>query len=224
MINDVDQTLEEIVRNDVLNGANVEVSFEAPSKDWAARRSGPALNFYLYDITEDMSLRDRSVKEIRNDQGRVVDRRTADRRFRLAYLVTAWTQRPQDEHRLLASVLSCFLALEALPANRLQGTLPDADGPLRVTVGLPLPKDRQLSDIWSALGGELKASLDLVVTAPFPVGKTFEVGKLVTEPPVLGIRGADNQHERVTQAAAKDPVEESNGHRRESTRIRRLRE
>ncbi|MEV7547917.1 Pvc16 family protein, partial [Streptomyces sp. NPDC089915] len=30
----------------------IEVSFEAPTRDWAARRNAPAVNAYLYDIRE----------------------------------------------------------------------------------------------------------------------------------------------------------------------------
>ena len=37
------------------------------------------------------------------------------------------------------------------------------------TIALPPPADRSLSDVWSALGGELKPSLDLVVSAPLAV-------------------------------------------------------
>lgn len=199
MIHEVDETLGDIVKRDVLNGSNVEISFDAPSREWASRRSSPTLNFYLYDITEDLSRRDVSIRETRDELGRVVARTVPDKRFRLAYLVTAWTQRPQDEHRLLSSVLTCFLRFDALPAGDLKGSLSDASSAIRVTVGQPLPKDRQLSDIWSALGGELKPSLDLVVTAPFPSGKGMQVGQLVTEGPVLVMKGAQGQHERVTQ-------------------------
>ena len=35
-----------------------------------------------------------------------------------------------------------------------------------IEVGQPASQERSLADIWSALGGELKPSLDLVVTAP----------------------------------------------------------
>ncbi len=208
MIHEVDDTLGDIVKRDVLNGSNVEISFDAPSRDWAARRSNPALNFYLYDITEDLSRRDVTIRESRNEQGRVVSRKVPDKRYRLAYLVTAWTQRPQDEHRLLSAVLTCFLRFDALPVDDLKGSLTDADSAIRVTVGQPLPKDRQLSDIWSALGGELKPSLDLVVTAPFSSGKDMQVGKLVTVGPVLDMKGSQGQQEMVTQAPDEVPDDE----------------
>ena len=40
------------------------------------------------------------------------------RHFKLSYLVTAWTQRPEDEHRLLSALLACFLRHDAMPARR----------------------------------------------------------------------------------------------------------
>lgn len=221
MIHEVDETLSDIVKRDVLNGSNVEISFDAPSRDWAARRSNPALNFYLYDITEDLTRRDVTIRETRNEKGRVVSRQVPDKRYRLAYLVTAWTQRPQDEHRLLGAVLTCFLRFDALPAEDLKGSLADADSAIRVTVGQPLPKDRQLSDIWSALGGELKPSLDLVVTAPFASGKGMQVGKLVTVGPVLDMKGAQGQQEKVTQAPDEVP---GNEQAPRPIRIRRIQE
>jgi hypothetical protein len=122
--------------------------------------------------------------------------------------VTAWTQRPEDEHRLLSAVLGCFIRSDALPREMYQGALVDQPDVLRVTVGLPLPKDRQLSDIWSALGGELKASLDLVVMAPFISGRDLAVGPIVTEQPRIAVVGPDGATETVFKhlPAAADPA------------------
>ncbi len=197
MIHDVDESLRELVRRDVLNGSNVEIAFDAPSREWAARRKGPTLNLYLYDIVEDLQRREINFEEVRDGRGRIVERRMPPRQFRLSYLVTAWTQRPEDEHRLLSAVLACFLRSDALPPETLQGSLSDQATPVRVTVGLPLPKDRQLSDIWSALGGELKASLDLVVLAPFVPAREQEVGPLVLEQPRVTAVSPDGSRETV---------------------------
>ena len=57
MIHDVDKLLERLVKKDALNGSSVELVFEAPTKDWVARRSGPAVDLYLYDIREDLERR-----------------------------------------------------------------------------------------------------------------------------------------------------------------------
>ena len=98
--------------------------------------------------------------------GTVVSRHLPPRYFKRRLPVTAWTQRPEDEHRLLSSLLDCFLRHETLPAELLDGTLAELGLPVPLTVALPPPEDRSFADVWSALGGELKPSLDLVVSAP----------------------------------------------------------
>jgi hypothetical protein len=57
-----------------------------------------------------------------------------------------------------------------------------------LTVALPPPKDRSLADVWSALGGELKPSLDLVLTAPFDTARVLEAGPPVLEEPRITVR------------------------------------
>jgi Pvc16 N-terminal domain len=44
---------------------------------------------------------------------------------------------------------------------------------------LPPPEDRSFADVWTALGGELKPSLDVVVTAPADTGRRFEAAPAV---------------------------------------------
>ena len=171
VIHDVDQLLERLVRRDALNGSAVDLVFDAPTKDWVARRSGPAIDLYLYDIREDLARRVPAWEDVRGANGEVAGRRQPPRRFRLAYLVTAWTQRPEDEHRLLSSLLLCFLRNPMLKPGELGGSLEDANLPLYIEVGQPETQERSLADVWSALGGELKPSLDVVVIAPVEVGR-----------------------------------------------------
>lgn len=189
MIHDVDETLRAIVRRDVINGSNVDVAFETPNSDWASRRQGPALNMYLYDIREDLERRRPQQYEVAGEEGHTVERRTPPRYFKLSYLVTAWTQRPEDEHRLLSGVLTSFLSFEALPRELVAGALGSLGLPVKCTIGLPPPQDRSIADVWSAFGGELKPSLDLVVHAPFPalVPRGEVAGPLVTEEPRLTV-------------------------------------
>jgi len=185
VIASVDDALRDLVRRDVLSGSDVDVSFEAPTRDWSARRNAPALNLYLYDIREDLQRRRVQFEETRNEAGVIVSRTQPARRFRLAYLVTAWTQRPEDEHRLLSAVLSCFIRIDALPAEIITGDLARQPESVRCTIALPPPAERSLADVWSALGGELKPALDLIITAPFVSSRYQEVGPPVTEEPFL---------------------------------------
>ena len=187
VIHDVDQLLEKLVKRDALNGSSVDLVFEAPTKDWVARRSGPAVDLYLYDIREDLQRRVPAWEDVRDANGTVTRRHQPPRRFRLAYLVTAWTQRPEDEHRLLSSLLACFLRNPFIKAEDLEAPLNEADLPVYIEVGQPASQERSLADIWSALGGELKPSLDLVVTAPIVVDSSAYIGPPVQEGPSIGI-------------------------------------
>jgi hypothetical protein len=197
MIHDVDQLLEAIVRRDALNGSAVELVFEAPTKDWVARRSGPAVDLYLYDIREDLDRRVPAWEDVKDGKGETTDRRLPPRRFRLAYLVTAWTQRPEDEHRLLSALLACFIRNAMIKPADLDGTLAEADLPIYVDVAQPPTQDRSLADVWSALGGELKPSLDVVVTAPMVVSRTAPFGPPVLLGPTLGIASTQGAAEVV---------------------------
>jgi hypothetical protein len=189
VIHDVDQLLEKLVRRDALNGSSVDLVFDAPTKDWVARRSGPCVNLYLYDIREDLQRRVPTWEDLRGKDGAVTGRKQPARRFRLAYLVTAWTQRPEDEHRLLSSLLVCMLRNPMLKPGDLGGSLDQADLPVYIEVGQPETQDRSLADIWSALGGELKPSLDVVVTAPVVLNVDTYYGPPVTAGPTIGLSG-----------------------------------
>jgi hypothetical protein len=196
MIHDVDQLLEKLVRRDALNGSGVDLVFDAPTKDWVARRSGPCVDLYLYDIREDLQRRVPAWEDVRDKQGQVSGRIQPPRRFRLAYLVTAWTQRPEDEHRLLSSLLGCFLRNPMLKPGDLGGSLDDADLPVYIEVGQPASQERSLADIWSALGGELKPSLDVVVTAPIVVSSSAPFGPPVLTGPMIGLSASGGPDEQ----------------------------
>lgn len=187
MITEVDEVMRELVRTRAGVSPEVEVVFDAPTKDWAARRNTPTVNMYLYDIREDLRRRERGWSEQRGPDGVVVARRPAPRFFKLSYLVTAWTQRPEDEHRLLDSLLRCFLSIDAVPRAMVTGHLAETGLDVPVTVGLPPPEDRGFADVWSSLGGELKPSIDVVVTSPIDTGVVYEVGPPVTEGPAVDL-------------------------------------
>ncbi|MCU1490681.1 MAG: hypothetical protein JWM85_2086 [Acidimicrobiaceae bacterium] len=166
MIHELDEAIEALVRRDALDGSGAEVVLDAPTKEWASRRNSPTVDLYLYDIREDLHRRAAGWQEERTDEGVLRSRTAPLRYFRCSYLVTAWTQRPADEHRLLAAMLSAFLRHKIVPPELLVGSLGDLGAPVLLEVAKPPPEHRQISEVWSALGGELKASLDLVVTAP----------------------------------------------------------
>lgn len=181
MIHEVDEALRDLVRGE-LGNPDVEVVFDAPTRDWAARRNAPTVNLYLYDIREDMKRSSRGRTNVYGEEGTVVATTLPPRYFKLSYLISAWTQRPEDEHRLLSTLLRCFLRHEALPGGQALGAELAATGlPVPMSIALPPPEDRAFADVWTALGGELKPSLDLVVSAPVSAAPRYEAGPPVEE-------------------------------------------
>jgi hypothetical protein len=188
VISEVDEALRVLIEREAIGVGDVEVVFDAPTKDWASRRNAPTIDVYLYDIREDLRRRERGL--INEYEGNLVRaRHLPPRYFKLSYLVAAWTQRPEDEHRLLSALLSCFLRHEALPKDVLTGSLATLGLPVPVTVALPPPEDRSFADVWTALGGELKPSLDVVVSAPTPTGRVFPADREVRGPATLVASG-----------------------------------
>lgn len=190
MIHEVDSALRTLIEREATGTRDVEIVFEAPTREWAGRRSSPTINIYLYDIREDLRRRERGMHNVYDESKIIVSRHVPPRHFKLSYLVTAWTQRPEDEHRLLSSLLACFLKYDALPTGVLTGPLSDLGLPIPITIALPPPEDRAFADVWSALGGELKPSIDLVVITPLDTGQQFHTGPPVLRPPQISLGGS----------------------------------
>lgn len=201
MIHEVDEVLGDLIGGGALAGSGIEVSFDAPTRDWAARRNTPTINTYLYDIREDVHRRQRGHVAVRDERDVVVKRRQPPRWFRLSYLVTAWTKRPQDEHRLLSAVLSTLIPRELLAPDELPGSLRELGLSVPISVAGIQTESRSLAEIWSALGGELKPSLDLVVTAPFPAYPEYDAGPPVTEGAAVRVGGLDGTGPGVEERA-----------------------
>jgi hypothetical protein len=204
VIHEISEALETLVEQRAVEGAGVEVVFDAPTKDWASRRNTPTVDLYLYDIREDPRRRAAGVYNDRDEGGVLRATMELPRYFRLSYLATAWTQRPEDEHRLLAAMLSCFIRHHVVPQEMLTGSLADIGIPVLLEVAKPPPENRQISEVWTSLGGELKASLDLVITAPMTFAPVA-----VGAPPAeegLGIRTFGEPGQESTAGSARTPV------------------
>jgi uncharacterized protein DUF4255 len=197
MIHEVDDALRRLIKEQALRGTDVEIAFDAPTRDWAARRNAPTIDVFLYDIREDVRRKARGLAVVRDAEGRIVSRHEPPRYVKLSYLVTAWTQRPEDEHRLLSSLLAGCIRHESLPPALLTGSLADLGLPVPMTIALPPPEDRAFADVWTALGGELKPSLDVVVSAPL-AAVDIPVAGLVTEGLQLDVETDERVGHQVT--------------------------
>ncbi|MGR0219706.1 DUF4255 domain-containing protein [Agromyces sp. ZXT2-6] len=199
MIGEIDDALKALVKASEGIAADIDIAFDAPTTEWAARRNAPTVDLFLYDIREDVRRREYGWSEQRDERGVVTARAPAPRYFKLSYLVTAWTQRPDDEHRLLDALLRCFLRYDAIPGTFVVEILAETGLPCSLTIAQPPPEDRAFADVWSSLGGELKPSLDVVITAPVSRDVTYAVGPPVTDGVAatfedMGTGSADSRH------------------------------
>lgn len=163
MLHLLDESLEAFLRATVpLPRREVDVSFEAPDRDWAAKVSRPTINLYLWDVRRNLSDRDFGVVTVHDENGKP-HRRAPLPRVDCRYLVTAWTTDIRDEHSLLGATLAALLVHPELGKEHLQGAYALVTPVPSLEIGAGDGRDN--SDFWSALGGQLKPGLDLTVTA-----------------------------------------------------------
>jgi hypothetical protein len=171
VISDLDKTLKQMFQVEFGTSLPFDLSFALPDKSFTpVTKTHTTLNCYLYEINEDRELRGVAPLLQRNSNGSI-DKEPPPARIKLSYCITAWSPaqptpdgEPQlDEHTLLSQVLEVLLKYPVLPAGILQGTLADQDPLPSTTVVLP-DTSKSTSDFWSAIGGQLRPSIDYKVT------------------------------------------------------------
>lgn len=167
MLDALDETLKALLREmGGLDPEEVDVAFDAPDREWAARVGKPTVNCYLYDVRENLELRGTEWSVERNSNGHMTEKRKSPRRFDLSYVCTAWTADIEDEHRLLWRVLATMIRCPRLPKHLLQGELANLDYPIMTEVAQPDGLLRDPADVWSALDNRIRPSINVVVTLP----------------------------------------------------------
>src|SRR5215211_6196033 len=167
MLDALDETIKAVLRElGGLDADEVDVAFDAPDREWAARVGKPTVNCYLYDIRENLDLRRTEWYVQRQTNGRTGTKRRSPRYFDLSYVFTAWTADVEDEHRLLWRVLSTMVRCPELPHHLLQGPLANLECPVITEVAQPDGLLRDPADVWSALDNRIRPSINVVCTLP----------------------------------------------------------
>lgn len=175
MLHAMDESLEALLRAKVpLAQDEVDVVFDAPDREWATTINRPTVNLYLWDIRRNLAESDGGVEQDRDEAGRLV-RRPPWPVLDCRYLVTAWTTDVRDEHSLLGAVLLTLLRTPKIPEEHLGEHL-RVGGP---RLSIAYPDGEQTADVWSALGGQLKPGLDLIVTVTVAATPIWPTGRLV---------------------------------------------
>ena len=158
LIPTVEDGLETYLRSTLpLSHETGDISFEPPSSTWAAQVNRITVSLFLYHVSRS-PMPPRASAPRPGADGRV-ERRAPLPMVQLSYLVSAWAGSTRDEHQLLGDVLTRLLAQQILPPEHL-------DTPLSSNVQLTLADDElnRPRDLWSGLGGTLKASFTLIAT------------------------------------------------------------
>jgi hypothetical protein len=165
MINQLDETIRKLVlARGNFDNDSVAVSFDQPTGDWAAGLTRPTINFYLFDIRENVDLRSQEwiVEHEANGQ---VHKRLSPWRYDLSYLVTVWTQNQvDDEHAILWRVLGALAGAPTLPQALLEPGLRNQPYPILARTAQPSRAIENLPDLWGVMENQLRPSINYVVT------------------------------------------------------------
>lgn len=207
MLPEIDKALVTLLSTQTYLNERVKVELDPPTKDWAARRTGPVLNLFLNDIREDTERRTADIVEVKDDKGIIVARRPAERTFMFSYAVSAWTSRPEDDHALLGAALANLLHREYLPEDLCEGTLAELariGRPAMIRVGGVLYSDRLVTELWSSIGGEFRPIIAVTVSTVIPAGLPTPAGPPQTAPPQFTFQDTRDGGTSVVRAA--EPV------------------
>jgi hypothetical protein len=165
VLREIDETLEALLRAAVPLGAtDVDVSFEAPDREWSAKLNRPTVNLFLWDIRRTIDHARTGMQQFERD-GKMMQR-LALPRAELRYLVTAWTTNLSDERDLLSGLLRVILSNPTAPVEFQPAVFEELSSPLiRLAHG-----DTPQIDIFKTLEGQLKPGLDVIVTTEIDLG------------------------------------------------------
>jgi hypothetical protein len=181
MLNDLDDTLRALLFQDLprvmerIGPDGFDIRFDVPNREFRSRLTRPTISLFLYNIQENRDLRGRSWTLTRRTGA--VETRRPPVRLDCSYMVTAWSNEVEDEHRLLTGAARVLFRNPVLPPDVLQGAL--ADG-IEITTEVAQPENfKDVVDIWSVLDNDLHPSVRVTVTIPLEVDFAYE------SPPVV---------------------------------------
>jgi hypothetical protein len=176
------------------------IRFEAPAPAWAqAPPEAPLLAAHLHDIRESAQPPAAEAVLARDDAGRATGWQLPVRRYRVSYLLTAWTSDgPASQHDLLGAILVGCSTVQAIPPDCLRGVLATQGHPVLLSCA-PADHAPAAPEFWPSLGIPARTSLSLLVVLPV-------VPPLITElePPVQDLKVATENTAKTAAAPSKD--------------------
>jgi hypothetical protein len=169
---DLDEALRTLLKRELAHHGfeGVEIAFDAPSREWSGKLTGPTANLFLYDLREAAGQSSQAVGERRSNGKAEIT--SPSLRLEATYAITAWAKAVEDEHRLLSQILAILHSHRQIPGDLLDGRLSQV-GEVETVVGRPM---EEKAEFWSAVGGQYKPSIDFAVRMEVESGASFERG------------------------------------------------
>src|SRR5262249_16870762 len=145
------------MRELILDRANIDpddidISFEAPTKEWIDGLTRPTLDISMIDVQENLGMRQVTPQTVVNNGHAQI--RMPRRRVDLRYLITALTTDAEDSYRLLWRALVALMRTPELPPELLpEDVRAQIDSPMMLRVAQP-DVGMNLLDAWGSLGAE----------------------------------------------------------------------
>lgn len=176
MLHLLDASMEEFLRREVPLDDRVDVAYDAPDNEWRSRVTRPTINLFVWDIRRNQYESQGGMDLVERDNERF--HRPTPPRIDFRYLITTWTSEIRDEHQLLGAILMACLRQPLIPLAYLQGALAEVRPVPRMQVARF--DGAESSEFWSSMGGQLKASLDVIVTATVDASVMVKAGPPIT--------------------------------------------
>ncbi len=173
MLHDLNKTLEKIlVQRGNLSPNQIDISFEQPNGQWSARLSRPTLNVWCFDLRENLKLRNPDMNTTRNGQKGV--RSIPPRRIDLAYLVTAWAGKIEDEQQLLWRALAALKPVTVISPKDCEGMMRYQSRDVPLLVADTSNTNINLVDLWGVLDNQMRLGFTLIATVELDLELSIE--------------------------------------------------
>jgi hypothetical protein len=209
MLADLDESIKKLLVEELpIKNGEIDVKFEQPKREWSAKLTKPTVNFFLYDLRENVQLR-RSQWDSMNGgstKQNLAMMKKAPHKLDCFYMITTWAAEPEDEHRLMTRTLMALFRNPFLPDHVLQGTVQHPASPINTYVARH-DKLTNPAEVWSALDNEMRPSVSFSLTITLdpwteftgPIVRTYTLraGQSSTLPTYRQLDGDEPDIERV---------------------------
>ena len=190
MIADLDESIKELLTAEIpIKNGDIDIKFDHPKREWSSKINRPTINFFLYDVRENVILRKHQWEQQgQNGDFNLAHLKRTPFRVDCHYMITTWVpgEHAGDEHRLLSLTLLALFRNPTIEEQYLVGQMRNQSFEIPAKVAAH-DKLTNPAEVWSALDNEMRPSISYIVTIPLDpwseISKeivsafTFRVGK-----------------------------------------------